>query len=275
MNSQTTLLIASILSFALLANVSVPLVFATGGLDDEEEEEAIKELQTTVKEIQGTLGTIELDLTAGSNDIQANCPSTEEIVQEVVENITNSNNNVTEPEQPVIEQNQTEVTECPIVNEEEPVPTIPNQTVLPPVEAVEPEQNLTEGCQPVQEEPIVVEENQTSSELEPIICPINGELLGYTNTTSGEQLPITAVIEQNNGTIPFLPPIEIIEEEEQQPVIQNQTEVPVTEELPSCNVTEPEQQIAPSIVDEQEIATIEFEASCGCFVVDRSPEEVQ
>lgn len=268
MNSTKTLLIASVLAFALFANINIYTVFATGGLDDEEEEEAIEELQNAIQDIQSTLGTIELNLTAGANDITANCPSTEEIVQEVVENITNNDNdnNVTEP----VEQPQPQ---CPVVQEPEPeVVQQPNQTVIPPVEEQQPEQNVTEGCNPIPEPQV---ENETS-DLEPIICPINGELLGYTNTTSGEQLPISA----GNGTT-FLPPIEIpqIIEEPVTPT-QNQTQT----ELPACNVTtqeqpEPEQQIAPIetvvVQDEQPIATIEFEASCGCFVVDKSPEEVQ
>jgi hypothetical protein len=251
-----TLLIASILAFALLANVSAP-VFATGGLDDEEEEEAIEELQSAVQEIKGTLGTIELNLTEGSNDIQANCPSTEEIVQEVVENITSNNNN----------ENVTETPQCPLVEE----PQIPNQTtVIPPVEAVEeePEQNQTQGCNPVPEE------NKTS-DLVPIICPINGELLGYTNTTSGEQLPISA----GNETTEFLPPIELPTEPEQ-----NQTTVVPTEPAPQqCNVTAPqpiEEQPSTTVVpQEQNITTnnnpVEFDVNCGCYAVDKSTQEVQ
>jgi hypothetical protein len=263
MNSKTnTLLITSILAFALLANVNVGApVFATGGLDDEEEEEAIEELQNAVQEIKGTLGTIELNLTEGSNDIQANCPSTEEIVQEVVENITSNNNNETQ-EQP----------QCPLVPEEQPVQ---NQTIIPPVEAVEePEQNETQqGCNPVPEEP-AVEENKTS-DLLPIICPINGELLGYTNTTSGEQLPISA----GNETIQveeFLPPIEIPTEPEQ-----NQTTV-VPQEPQQCNVTapqEPAEEQPTTIVPEQNITTnnnpVEFDVNCGCYAVDKSTQEVQ
>jgi hypothetical protein len=262
MNSKTTIyLITSILAFALLANVNVGAVFATGGLDDEEEEEAIEELQSAVQEIKGTLGTIELNLTEGSNDIQANCPSTEEIVQEVVENITNNNNNNNTEEQP----------QCPLVPEEpEPVePQIPNQTVIPPV------QNNTEtGCNPVPEpEPV---QNETS-DLVPIICPINGELLGYTNTTSGQQLPISAVVgnetqPQSNNT-GFLPPIEI-------PTEQNQTVVP--EPAPQqCNVTAPQEpQEQPSIVPQEQnnVTTnnpVEFDVNCGCYAVDKSTEEVQ
>jgi hypothetical protein len=254
MNSQTTLLITSILAFALLANVNVGAVFATGGLDDEEEEEAIETLQNAVEEINNSLEAINLNLTSGPNEIQANCPSVEEVVEEVVENITNNDNN-----------NTVEQPECPLV-EEEPEPAPPT-TVIPPV------QNNTNGCQPIPEPAV---ENETS-ELEPIICPINGELLGYTNTTSGEQLPISA---GQNGTS-FIPIIDIpVVEEPEQPEQNNQT---VTESPQSCNVTQqpaqqqnqttaiPEQQ---QVQDEQEIATIEFEASCGCFVVDKSPEEV-
>jgi hypothetical protein len=262
--TKTTLyLITSILAFALLANVNVGAVFATGGLDDEEEEEAIEELQSAVQEIKGTLGTIELNLTEGSNDIQANCPSTEEIVQEVVENITNNNNNN--------ETAETEQPQCPTIQEPEPAPQIPNQTVIPPVEA-QPEQNQT-GCNPVPE-PV---ENKTS-DLVPIICPINGELLGYTNTTSGEQLPISAANQteqpQSNNT-GFLPPIDL-------PTEQNQTVIPQEPAPQQCNVTQgQEEQPTSTIVPEQNNVTVgnnpvEFDVNCGCYAVDKSPtEEVQ
>ena len=286
MNSQTTttLLIASILAFALLANISAP-VFATGGLDDEEEEEAIEELQDAVEEIQSAVGAIELNLVPGANDITANCPpvttneeekETPEAVVPQEENNTNSNNNNNNETQEQEQQPQ-----CPLAPSVE--PEVPTTTVIPSVQ-----NNNTVGCSPVTEEeeelPAVEEQNQTS-ELEPIICPINGDLLGYTNTTSGEQLPISAVLEdeQNNGTIPFLPPIQLppTTEEEEEPE-QNQTVTTQTpsaeEELPSCNVTqsaEEQQQPTITLQDEQPIASIEYEASCGCFVVDKSPEEVQ
>jgi hypothetical protein len=261
MNSKTTFLITSILAFALLANVNVGSVLATGGLDDEEEEEAIEELQNAVQEIKGTLGTIELNLTEGSNDIQANCPSTEEIVQEVVENITNNNNNNNETE---------EQPGCPLVAPEpEPAiqPPVQNQTVIPPI------QNETQGCNPiVVEEPV---ENETQSDLVPIICPINGELLGYTNTTSGEQLPISAGENQtqSNNTVPFLPPIELPTEE------QNQTTV-VPQEPQQCNVTaQPIEEQEQSIVPEQNVTVgnnpVEFDVNCGCYAVDKSTQEVQ
>lgn len=299
MNSTNTIyIITTLLTFALLS--SVGSVFATGNLDDEEEEEVLEELQTAIQEIQGTLGTLTLNLTEGSNNIEANCPTTAEIVEEVIENITETTeeqNNVTEPQQcpivqepqqnntvveppqqtvlppveaaveqnqtgcnPVPEQNTTEVieevienvtnipeVECNIVQEEEQQqPQNNNQSVMPGIvlpnvtEPQEPEeqapvQNETEqqGCNPIPE-PI---QNETS-ELEPIYCPINGELLGYTNTTSGEQLPISAG-----------------QQVEQQP---DQTQQ-------NNNVT---------VQDEQEIASIEFEAECGCFVVDKTPEDL-
>jgi hypothetical protein len=309
MNSTTKILITTILTFALLSSVTTSAVFATGNLDDEEEEEVLEELQTAVQEIQGTLGTLTLNLTEGSNNIEANCPTTEEIVEEVLENITAEGpvQNVTEPEPqqcPVVEQqpqqNNTEVVEEP-----------PQQTILPPAEAVEqnetgcnpvpePQQNTTEiieevienvtdipevECNIVQEEqqqqpqtnqsvipgivlPNITEpvepvtpvqnetqqpecnpipepvQNETVSQLEPIYCPINGELLGYTNTTSGEQLPISAG------------------QQEQQP--QEQSIVP---EVPQTNNG--------TVQDEQQIASIEFEAQCGCFVVDKTPEDLE
>lgn len=246
MNSQTNTLylVASILAFAILANVSAP-VFATGGLDDEEEEEAIENLQNAVEEIKGTLGTIELNLTEGANDIQANCPSTEEIVQEVVENITTA---------PVEEQ----PAQCP--------------TVAPPQPEPEPVQNVTEpepeGCNPVPEEPPV--QNETAPVLEPIICPVNGELLGYTNTTSGEQLPISAGNNTTGGeTIPILPSIELpVEEEEEQPA---QQQCNVVAEQPSSTVV-PENNVTAAPIGNE---PIEFDVNCGCFAVDKSAEEVQ
>ena len=72
MNSQQnkTLIITSILAFALLANVNVGAIYATGNMDDEEEEEAIYALQDAIGEIQNSLGTIELNLSEGTNDIE-------------------------------------------------------------------------------------------------------------------------------------------------------------------------------------------------------------
>lgn len=209
MNSNTTFLIAGILAFALLANVSAP-VFATGGLDDEEEEEAIEQLQNAVDEIQNTLGTIQLNLTQGANDITANCP---EVAEE--ENTTT----VIPPEPPTqcpfnpppavipIEENVTEVieeiienvTQCPF---NPPPPTIIPGIVLPNItEPVEPQ------CPP-QEPPIVVE---------PVVpeCPLP---------------PVTNTTEVNNEN---------------------------------------------NLTDGQEIAEIEFDTQCSCFVVDKTPESVE
>jgi hypothetical protein len=265
MNSkQTTLLIASfLLAFALIANVNnVGNVYATGGLDDEEEEEAIEQLQNSVEELENTIGTIELNLTEGANEIEANCPITEDIVEEVKEVVKNITEqipttcplvpvqNVTEP---AVEQNITEQIEEIIQNvteDEQPICNIP-QDIIPdilPVEEEPVQNNETQQVEVCQVVPEPVQQNETS-DLEPIICPVNGELLGYTNTTSGEQLPISAgnqtttVIEQQEPAEPAAAAVE-------------------------QNVTAPLQ-------DEQEIATIEFEASCGCFVVDKTAEEVQ
>jgi hypothetical protein len=279
MNSkQTTLLIASfLLAFALIANVNnVGNVYATGGLDDEEEEEAIEQLQNSVEELENTIGTIELNLTEGANEIEANCPITEDIVEEVKEVVKNITEqipttcplvpvqNVTEPAveqnvtcqvvpEPAVEQNITEQIEEIIQNvteDEQPICNIP-QDIIPdilPVEEEPVQNNETQQVEVCQVVPEPVQQNETS-DLEPIICPVNGELLGYTNTTSGEQLPISAgnqtttVIEQQEPAEPAAAAVE-------------------------QNVTAPLQ-------DEQEIATIEFEASCGCFVVDKTAEEVQ
>lgn len=290
MNFKTTTLIAIsiLLGFALLANLNVGSVFATGNLDDEEEEAAIEKLEGAVQELKGTLGTLTLNLEQGSNDIQANCPSTEEIVQEVIENITTTTSPATPPPPPPPPQNNN-VTQS-VVEEEEPAAECP--TTPPPPPAAEEE--LPE-CKPVQSEPptTTTEQNETLySDLEPIICPINGAILGYTNTTTGEQLPVSAV----NETIPFLPPIielppppiiitqEPEEEQQQQlpPVAAaaaaecnnvTQVEEPATTTTTEQNIpvlpSSPES--SPILQDEQEIATIEFEASCGCFVVDKTP----
>src|SRR5687768_5044605 len=198
MNTKT-LLITTLLAIAVLSNITVgSSVYATGGLDDEEEEAAIEELQTSVGSINETLDKIELNLKEGSNNIQANCPvSTNEIVQEiteVIENVTAS-----EEEEPA---------SCPLVPEQ----PEQNQTALPPVEIPttpepEPEQNETSTALP---ECSPVPEPEEPEQLEPIICPLNGDLLGYKNITNGELLPISAVLEeQGNETIPFLPPIDI------------------------------------------------------------------
>ena len=257
MNSKNTIyILASILALALIANVnSIGSIYATGGLDDEEEEEAIEELQNSVEELQNTLGTIELNLTEGANDIQANCPSTEEIVQEVVENITEGQEqeqNVTEPEQPTCPFAQPPVQNNVTEPEPEPVqpavqqPTCPFAPVVPPVE-----QNVTEQIEEVIEN---VTNNQPTCDIPAEIIP---DILPELNETEVIEEPVQNVTEPEQQEVPVCPftgePIQ------QQPAI------------PENNVTEP----APPIQDEQEIATIEFEASCGCFVVDKSAQEVE
>lgn len=262
MNSQqTTLLITSILAFTLLSgSITVGNVYATGGMDDEEEEEAIEELQNEILTLNEALGNLELNLNEGANNIQANCPTLDEIVQ-VIENQT---------QQP--EQNQTEG--CNPIPEE-PVPEQPPATVIPDINVTEP----VEECNPVPEEP---EPEQNQSVLEPIICPINGELLGYKNVTSGELLPISAGNETqveeeeeepqtgNNNTGGFLPPIDIPEAEanEEEPA---QTVTPTEEpETPQCNVTSPEEPLVEEPVIPEEV---EFNDSCGCFVKDSDGDQ--
>lgn len=247
------LLAASILALALIGSVSTvgSAVYATGGLDDEEEEEAIEELQNAVEEIQGTLGTIELNLTQGANDIQANCPSTEEIVQEVVENITEGQ-----------EQNETEVPTCPFapvqnnVTEPEPEPEQPTCQIAP---VVIPEPNVTEPTCPFA--PVVEQEQNITEQIEEVIQNVTEDDQPICNIPPGiiPELNITEPVVEQNVTEP---------QEQEVPICPFTGEplVPAVEQ----NVTEPAE-----IQDEQEIATIEFEASCGCFVVDKSPEEVQ
>ena len=255
MNSQATLLIASILAFALLANVSAP-VFATGGLDDEEEEEAIEQIQNDIDELKDALGTIELNLTSGANDIQANCPAEEE--EEEAEG------NTTEP---TPEENTTEPTippTCPLTppveeEEEEQPPT----TVLPPL------QNLTCPFLP----PVVVPEENTTEVIEEVI-----ENITEGQTCNVPQQPFIPGIVLPNVTEPVEPEQNNVTDPDEIPIcpltglpIGQQPTAPEPAELA---VEEPTTTTAP-IQDEQAIATIEFETSCGCFVVDKSPEEVE
>ena len=238
MNSKTTFFIVSILSFVLLANVST--VFATGGLDDEEEEEAIEELQNSITEINNSLDAINLNLEAGPNAIQANCPSTEEVVQEVVENIT--------------QEEQPSCPFAPVQNVTEPEPEQPPTTVIPPVQnltcpfAPQPETNVTEVIEEVIEN-VTGQEPTCNIPLQEIIPGIV-----LPNVTE----PIVEEPVQNNVTEPDIP-------------ICPFTGEPIQQQQPTVAPTEEEQ--AP-VQDEQEVATIEFEASCGCFVIDKSPEEV-
>src|SRR5215218_3422422 len=137
MNSYKQLLITAILAFAVLANVSVGAVYATGGLDDEEEEQAIEELQSSVGSINETLDKIELNLQEGSNNIQANCPiSTDEIVDEITEVIKNVTNNQQQQQQP----EQEATVGCPLVTEEEQQQPEQNQSTVIPTVVAEPEQ---------------------------------------------------------------------------------------------------------------------------------------
>ena len=263
MNSQTTLLIASILAFALFANISAP-VFATGGLDDEEEEEAIEQLQNDIDELKDALGNIELNLTSGANDITANCPATSTPEEEQPDsNITET----TPPEQNTTETPVEETPQCPFappaVEEEEPV-TPPQQT------AIQPFQNLT--CPFV---PPVVEEN-TTEVIEEVIENITQ---GQTCNVPQEFLPGIVL---PNVTEPQEPEPPVVEQNVTDPdevLICPLTGLPIGQPMPPAAVEEPAQQLPevaaqeePPIQDEQAIGTIEFEESCGCFVIDKSPE---
>lgn len=242
MNSKnTTLLIASILALTLFSgSISIGNVYATGNMDDEEEEEAIEELQNYVEEIKNELQGLTLNLEEGLNNVAAICPSPSQEQE--------PEPNVTEP--------QTGCNPIP-----EPVQE-PPQTVIPPVTA-EPEQNETQtGCNPIPEPT-----NETQPVLEPIICPINGELLGYLNTTSGEQLPISAGNETTQEQ-EFLPPIEVPQEEPEE----QQTAAP---EVPQqeCNVTAPSVEEQPITQPTEPVEDVEFDNGCGCFVKDTDGDE--
>ena len=215
MNSIST---TTIFLFAILfccAGVSTNAIYATGGLDDEEEEEAIEQLQTTVEDIQNTLGTIQLNLTSGANDITANCPQTEVVAEE-------NTTTVTPPVEPPIQ--------CPFV----------------PVE-----ENVTE----VIEEII---ENVTEPQQCPFTPPQEGIIPGIV-------LPnITEPVEPEPQCPPQEPPAVI---EEPEPAVPECPLLPP----PQSNTTETN---GNNLTDGQEVATIEFDAQCSCFVVNKTPEEV-
>jgi hypothetical protein len=248
-------LLTSVLAFAILANVSGSAVYATGGLDDEEEEEALEDLQNQITELNDSLEQINLNLTSGPNQIQANCPSIEEVVEEVVENITNGG----EEQQPPAE----EQPQCPFAPPANETEEQPPTTVIPPIEAA-PEE--PQGCPLAQEEP---EQNVTEA-IEEVIENVTQQ----TCNIPQEAIP-GIVLPEINETI--------VEEEEQPPA----DEVPIcpftglpigqAPEPAQNNVTEEEQQQQPpaTITDGEPIAEIEFDSGCSCFVIDKTPEEVQ
>ena len=247
MNSQATLLIASILAFALFANISAP-VFATGGLDDEEEEEAIEQLQNDIDELKDTLGNIELNLTSGANDITANCPAQQEEEETPVEEQPNSNVTETPPNQcPFVP---------PVVEEQQ-----PPQSVLPPIEA-QPEHNLTcPFVPPVEENTTEVIEEVIENITQGQTCNIPQEFIPgivLPNVTEPQEPEPVPVVEQN-----VTDPDEVL--------ICPLTGLPIGQ-VPTVEEPEPVPEVAAEIQDEQAIGTIEFEESCGCFVVDKSPE---
>jgi len=249
MNSKQTLL-TTLLAFAIISSIGITNVFATGGLDDEEEEEAIKELQGDVSSIEDSVESIQedvdgltLNLEEGLNDVTAICPTAPAQEEEVPE-----------------EQNNETQSGCNPVPEEE-----PPQAIIPEINVTEPEEE--QGCNPIPEPAPV--ENETS-DLVPIICPINGELLGYTNTTSGEQLPISAgnqseVVEEETPTSNyngggFLSGVEIPNEEEQ------------AEQETGCNATDPAEPVNQGV--SQPIEDINYDLDCQCFVSQNSDDTV-
>ena len=260
MNSITTILFLAILFCC--ASVSTNAIYATGGLDDEEEEEAITNLQKDVGKINEKLDAINLNLESGPNNINANCPSTEAIVEEVVQNLTKQEENKTTVGQPA-EQQPT----CPFVPTAPAGPEAqpPLNTVIPPIEA-EPQQNLT--CPFVPVPPAETPVQNVTEEVEEIIdevvqsCnlpPINlaqdfipGIILPEINETIVAE-EVEALPPHNDLTCPFMQ--------------QMQNNAPVVNE---------QQGLAEQIeeLDKTPVATIEFDTSCGCFVVDRTPTEI-
>ena len=272
MNSIHTIFLLAILFCCL--GVSTNAIYATGGLDDEEEEEAITNLQNDVGKINEKLDAINLNLESGPNAISANCPSTEQIVEEVVQNLTNNTATVTPPPPPEEPAPTTGGPTCPFVPvppATEPEAQPPLNTVLPPVEGAEPQQqNLTCPFAPTTEpEPITPTENVTE-QVEDIIEDV----------VQSCNLPINLAQDFIPGII--LPEInETIVAEEEEPAAlppHNDLTCPFMQQMQEQNtpVVNEEQGLAQQLeeLDQTPVATIEFDTSCGCFVVDKTPLDI-
>jgi hypothetical protein len=279
MNSHKTLLITTIfLTFAILANVSVGTVYATGGLDDEEEEQAIEELQEGQEEITETLENInEFMISTPCGQKLATSENEEPVKQEPAKE--EQQNNETFTSIPTVEAIPPEICNQQQEEQEQPEEQNNQTTVVP---EVEPQQNVTEP-EPQTQCPQPVEE--VIPEPEPI-CNIETSL-------PEPQVNITEIVEniteELEPQLPFLPNLNISEPEQSQPEQEQQNqssvipEVETPQEAPQqCNVTSTEQpeqsqpvleNVTNTIEDGQEIAEIEFDQGCSCFVVDGEPEQ--
>src|SRR5688500_16375806 len=130
MNNTKTLLITTILALALLANITVGSVYATGNLDDEEEEQAIEELKEGQDELTETIENL--------NEFIISTPCGQDLVP--------NNNNEETVEEPV--------------KEEEPQPQENNQTLAPTVEE-------KPQCELVENNVTESEQNQTTTVIPP------------------------------------------------------------------------------------------------------------
>jgi hypothetical protein len=227
MKSTKQLLITTLLAFAILANISVGSVYATGNLDDEEEEDVLEELQSQVQ----TLNEFIQDTPCGQGLIgEQEQPEEEAEEEQQPEESEESNgcgseesekNDTVVEELPPVEQNETQT--CNVQPEPEPEPTC---NLVGP----EPEQNVTE-------------------EVEELVQNVTDEI------------------------IPFLPVINVTEpvQEEEQPQC-NLTQTNEEEQPVQNNVTEGVETL---IQNGTEIAEIEFDIGCACFILDSQPEQGQ
>jgi hypothetical protein len=213
MKSTKQLLITTILALAILANISVGAVYATGNLDDEEEEEVLEELQSQVQTL---------------NEFIQDTPCGQGLIGE-------------QPEEEAEEQPEEEEEESNGCGEQEEEPA-KNDTVveeLPPVE-----QNETQTCN-VQPEPepeptcnLAPEQNNVTEQVEELVQNVTDEI------------------------IPFLPVINVTEPVQEQPQC-NLTQTPSQEEPPAAETP---------IKNGTEIAEIQFDIGCACFILDSQPE---
>jgi len=227
MNTTTKqLLITAILSFAILSNISVGAVFATGGLDDEEEEEAITQLQDQVETL---------------NEFIQDTPCGQALAEEEPQQSE-------EPEQSVTQEPQVQA-------EEEPEGCNNNNNQQEVTQEPEPVKNETGGCNvepeptcnaavPEPEQP----QNNVTEQVEELIQNVTDEVIPF--------LPELNITEAVGPTCNIT---QSQEEPQALPEQQNQTETTASEiETPLANGTE--------------IADIEFNVGCACFVLDNTPE---
>jgi hypothetical protein len=214
MKSTKQLLITTILALAILANISVGAVYATGNLDDEEEEEVLEELQSQVQ----TLNEFIQDTPCGQGLIGEGEAQPEEEAEEQPEE--EQNEGCGEEEEPV--KNETVVEELPPVQNETQTCNIPEpEPELPTCNLAQPEQNVTE-------------------QVEELVQNVTDEIIPF--------LPVINVTEP----VPQGPQCNLTQTPEEAPVQQNETQTPIQ------NGTE--------------IAEIQFDIGCACFILDSQPE---